>query len=154
MNHSASTSIFHATHTRSELVPASYCQLDCWLLRYNMAERRERERGAFGTTSSYASVGRGTTRAVFDNTIPKQCPVSCNYIYTICKPIQSRTSVVQNIWRYARLSAMKRGDIPVRKKIENRYKLCNGGVRRWWWQKQRATLHYVLNVETRICHHN
>ena len=59
-------------------------------------KERERERGkeAFGTTSSYASVGRGTTRAVIANTIPTQCPVSCNYIYAICKPIKSRASVV------------------------------------------------------------
>ena len=118
MNRSASTSIFHATHIHTQRT-LSNVLLSTRLLTAQIqhsGKERERERGkeAFGTTSSYASVGRGTTRAVIDNTIPTQWSVSCNYIYAICKPIQSRASVVQKLWKYARLSVMKREDFPVR----------------------------------------
>ena len=73
MNHSASTSIFQATHTYTA---NSFQRLTVnQTADYSDTTWRKEERGrgrSFGTTSSYASVGGGTTRAVIVNTIPWQ----------------------------------------------------------------------------------
>ena len=70
MNHSASTSIFQATHTHSEL---SNVLLSTRLPNAQIQHGgNERKRGVFGTTSSYTSAGRGTTRAMIVSTIPWQ----------------------------------------------------------------------------------